>query len=111
MKYKLPPIENFTSLNELYISLGNFDIDISKPTDVLKNSSAKIIRIEDSQNSLMWLKNFPQLNELDILSEGYGNPSKDMKVFEYLINLEKLNLICTNSENIDFLKIVLTLRS
>ena len=104
LKYKLPPIENFTSLHEFYISLGNFDVDISKPTDVLKNSSAKIIRIEDSQNSLMWLKNFPQLNELDILSEGYGKPSKDMKVFEYLINLEKLNLICTNSENIDFLK-------
>ena len=104
LKYRLPPIENFTSLHELEINLSAFDMEHSKPEDVLKNSSVKKMRINEPVKSLMWLKNFSQLNDLYMSADGYGEASKDMNVFEYLTNLEELEMSCTNSENIDFLK-------
>ena len=100
--FKLPPIEDFTSLHELNIRLADFNTDNSK--DVFKNSSVKKMTITDPKDSLMWLKNFPQLNELYMSADGYGKTSKDINVFEYLINLEKLSISSPNSENIDFLK-------
>jgi len=100
--FKLPPIEDFTSLHELHIRLADFNTDNSK--DVFKNSSVKKMTITDPKDSLMWLKNFPQLNELYMSADGYGKTSKDINVFEYLINLEKLSISSPNSENIDFLK-------
>ena len=103
-KYRLPPIENFTSLHELKININSFNPDYSKPEDVLKNSSVVKMRINDHVNSLMWLKNFPQLKDLYMSKDGYGKATKDINVFEYLTNLEELEMSCTNSENIDFLK-------
>jgi len=104
LNFKLPPIEDFTSLLELNINLSAFNMDHSKPEDVLKNSSVKKMQIKEPKNSLMWLKNFPQLQDLHVSEDGYGEPSKDINVFEYLTNLEELEISCTNSENIDFLK-------
>ena len=104
VKYRLPLIENFTSLYELEINLSSFNLDHSKPKDVLKNSSVEKIRINDPEKSLMWLKNFPQLNDLYMSADGYGGTTKDLHVFEYLTNLEELEMSCTNSENIGFLK-------
>ncbi|HIF49318.1 MAG TPA: hypothetical protein EYQ68_05410 [Cytophagales bacterium] len=86
------------------MNLSSFNLDYSKPEDVLKNSSVVKMRINDPIKSLMWLKNFPQLDDLYISRDGYGKPIKDMNVFEYLTNLEELEMTCTNSENIDFLK-------
>ena len=62
------------------------------------------MRINEPVNSLMWLKNFPQLNDLYMSKDGYGEATKDTNVFEYLTNLEELKMSCPNSENIDFLK-------
>ena len=97
-------IENFTSLHELKININSFNLDYSKFEDVLKNSSVVKMRINDPVNSLMWLKNFPQLNDLYMSEDGYGEATKDINVFEYLTNLEELEMSCPNSENIDFLK-------
>jgi len=102
--YRLPLIENFTSLHELEINLRSFNLDYSKPKDILKNSSVEKMRINDPIKSLMWLKNFPQLNDLYIEADGYGEATKDLHVFEYLTNLEELSMTNPNSENIDFLK-------
>ena len=104
VKYRLPLIENFTSLYELEINLGSFNLDYSKPEDVLKNSSVKKMRINEPKKSLMLLKNFPQLNNLSMSADGYGEASKDMNVFENLTNLEELEMSYKNSKNIDFLK-------
>ena len=97
---RLPPIENFTSLQELNIDLSSFDLDYSKPEDVLKNSSVVKMRIEGIVS--MWLKNFPQLEYIS--ADGYEAEAKDLFVFEYLTNLEELEINCPNSQNIDFLK-------
>ena len=102
-KFSFPPIENFTSLYELKINLRAFNMDQSKLKDVLKNSSVEKIRIDEHQNSLMWLKNFPQLKKLKLSVDTYGSPTKDLHAFEYLTNLEELSMSCT-SENLDFLK-------
>ena len=97
---RLPPIENFTSLQELNIDLSSFDLHYSKPEDVLKNSSVVKMRIEGIVS--MWLKNFPQLEYIS--ADGYEAEAKDLFVFEYLTNLEELEINCPNSQNIDFLK-------
>ena len=106
VKYRLPLIENFTSLDELEINLRAFNLDHSKLKDILKNSSVKKIRINNHEKSLMWLKNFPQLNNLYLSSDSYGGPTKDLHAFEYLTNLEELSMYIslTSDENIDFLK-------
>ena len=98
-----PPIENFTSLYELEINLRAFDLKNIKLKDVLKNSSVEKIRINNYEKSLMWLKNFPQLNNLYLGIGYYGELIKDLHAFEYVTNLEELEMSCT-SENIDFLK-------
>ena len=77
-------------------------MDQSKLKDVLKNSSVEKIGIYEHQNSLMWLKNFPQLKKLKLQVDTYGSPTKDLHAFEYLTNLEELSMSCT-SENLDFL--------
>ena len=100
--YSFPPIENFTSLYELKINFRSFNMDQSKLKDVLKNSSVEKIGIYEHQNSLMWLKNFPQLKKLKLQVDTYGSPTKDLHAFEYLTNLEELSMSCT-SENLDFL--------
>ena len=97
---RLPPIENFTSLYELDIDLSSFDLDYSKPEDILKNSSVVKMRIDG--NVSMWLKNFPQLEYIS--ADGYEAVEKDLYVFDYLQNLEELEINSPNSENIDFLK-------
>ena len=79
---RLPPIENFTSLQELNIDLSSFDLDYSKPEDVLKNSSVVKMRIEGIAS--MWLKNFPQLEYIS--ADGDEAETKDLHVFEYLTN-------------------------
>jgi len=108
VKYRLPLIENFTSLDVLKINLRSFNLDRSKLKDVLKNSSVKKIQINNHEKSLMWLKNFPQLNNLYLSVDSYGGPTKDLHAFEYLTNLEELSLaispLLTSAENIDFLK-------
>ena len=104
VKYRLPPIENFTSLYELKINPRSYNLDYSKPEDVLKNSSVVKMRINDAVKSLMWLKNFPQLNDLYMPAVGDDFSVADMNVFEYLTNLEELEMSWTSSENIDFLK-------
>jgi hypothetical protein len=91
-------------LYEFEINLSSFNLDYSKPEDVLKNSSVVKMRINDPVKSLMWLKNFPQLNNLFMSRDGYGEGTKDINVFEYLTNLEELEMSHSNSENIDFLK-------
>ena len=100
VKYRLPPIENFTSLQELNIDLSSFDLDYSKPEDVLKNSSVVKMRIEGIAS--MWLKNFPQLEYISADSD--EAETKDLHVFEYLTNLEELEISCSHSKNVDFLK-------
>ena len=102
-KYRLPLIENFTSLKELNIKLGSFNIG-GKPEDVLKNSSVEKITIEPN-GSLSWLKNFPQIKSLSFgPSSYYAKKATDYDSFNYLINLEELEISCGSEENIDFLK-------
>jgi surface protein len=103
-KYRLPLIENFTSLNELEINLQTFDLKNRKLKDILKSNSVEKIKINSPEGSLMWLKNFPQLKNLYVGSNRYSSSKiKDYKVFEYLTNLEELETSCSE-ENIDFLK-------
>ena len=104
IKYRLPLIENFTSLDEFEINIRAFDLDYTKLKDILKNNSAEKIRISDAENSLMWLRNFPQLKDLTIGTDGYGGETKDYEVFKDLTNLEDLEMNCSKVENIDFLK-------
>ena len=103
-KYRLPLINNFTSLNELEISMSAFDINYTKPNDVLVNSSVEKITISESNGSISWLKNCPQIKSLLVHSNGYSNNISDFDVFNNLINLEELKINCALEENIDFLK-------
>ena len=50
----------------------------------------------------MWLKNFPQLEYIS--ADGDEAETKDLHVFEYLTNLEELEISCSHSKNVDFLK-------
>ena len=91
------------SLKELNIKLGSFNIG-GKPEDVLKNSSVEKITIEPN-GSLSWLKNFPQIKSLSLgARDYYAKKATDYDSFNYLINLEELEISCGSEENIDFLK-------
>ena len=91
-------VQNFTHLNKVIIDFSKFgEVNF---IDYLKNNTVKEITALDVDGSLKWLNNFKHLEILK-LSPSW-NRVKDYEVFNSLINLQELEIECSN--DITFLK-------
>ena len=91
-------VENFTHLHKVEIDFSKFgEVNF---IDYLKNSTVKEMTAFGGDGSLKWLNNFKHLKVLKLSS--VNSRVKDYEVFNSLINLEELEIRCSN--DITFLK-------
>ena len=92
-------VENFTHLHKVIIDFSKFGkVNF---IDYLKSSTVKEITAMSVEGSLKWLINFKHLKILK-LSPSWYDRVKDHEVFNSLVNLEALEIKCSN--DITFLK-------
>tara|TARA_B110001450_G_scaffold91660_1_gene86920 strand:+ start:2154 stop:5513 length:3360 start_codon:yes stop_codon:yes gene_type:complete len=98
-------VENFTHLHKVIIDFSKFGkVNF---IDYLKSSTVKEITAMRVEGSLKWLINFKHLKILKLSPFGYDRV-KDHEVFNSLVNLEALEIKCSN--DITFLKNCIKIR-